>query len=81
MTLDKRSVEIAIAQLRSSFTSEGGDIHLVDVKEDGTVEVSLSGVCQDCEMSKMHLKMGVEQYLKQMVPGVREVITSEAKAV
>ncbi len=74
--LDRRSVEIALEQLRPSFNIEGGDIQLIDVREDGTVEVSLSGACHGCSMSVMHLKMGVEQYLKQMVPGVKEVVTN-----
>ena len=74
--LDRRSVEIALEQLRPSFNIEGGDIQLIDVREDGTVEVSLSGACHGCSMSVMHLKMGEEQYLKQMVPGVKEVVTN-----
>ena len=56
---------------------EGGDIKLIDVHDDGVVEVSLTGVCHGCAMSIMHLKMGVEQYLKQMVPGVTEVVAKE----
>ncbi len=77
MALDRISVERAIEQIRPSFTMEGGDIKLIDVHDDGVVEVSLTGVCHGCAMSIMHLKMGVEQYLKQMVPGVTEVVAKE----
>ncbi len=79
MQVDKRSVEIAIEQMRPSFMIEGGDIQLVDVREDGVVEVSLSGACHGCAMSLMHIKMGVEQYLKEMAPGVTEVVAREAQ--
>ena len=75
--VDRKSVEIALEQLRPSFNLEGGDIHLIDVHPDGVVEVSLSGACHGCAMSLMHLKNGVEQYLKQMVPGVTEMIVNE----
>jgi len=75
--VDRKSVEIALEQLRPSFLMEGGDIVLVDVSPDGVVEVRLGGACHGCEMSLMHLKMGVEQYLKQMVPGIKEVIADE----
>ncbi len=75
--VDRRSVEIALEDLRPSFKMEGGDIQLIDVREDGTVEVSLSGACHGCSMSLQHIKMGVEQHLKQMVPGVKEVIANE----
>ena len=75
--IDRRSVEIALDQLRPSFNIDGGDIQLVHVHDDGRVEVSLSGACHGCSMSIMHLKQGVEQYLKQMVPGVTEVVSNE----
>ncbi|MFH0764997.1 MAG: NifU family protein [Calditrichota bacterium] len=75
--MDRKSVETAIDQLRPSFTLEGGDIHLLNVQDNGVVEVSLSGTCHGCAMSLAHLKMGVEMYLKQMVPGVTEVIANE----
>jgi len=75
--VDRRSVEIALEQLRPSFLMEGGDIRLVDVSDDGVVEVALAGACHGCGMSIMHLKMGVEQYLKQMVPWVKEVVANE----
>ncbi len=80
MPLNRQSVQTVIDQLRSSFTVEGGDIQLLNVSEDGAVEVQLSGVCHGCAMSQMHLKMGVEQYLKQVVPGVKEVVILEATA-
>ena len=77
MNIDRRSVEIALEQLRPSFNIEGGDIRLIDVDEAGVVKVNLSGACHGCSMSLMHIKMGVEQYLKQMVPGITEFIANE----
>jgi len=56
---------------------EGGDIRLLDISEEGVVEVALSGACHGCGMSLMHIKMGVERWLMQMVPGVKEVIACE----
>ena len=77
MSIDRRSVEIALDQLRPSFNIEGGDIRLIDVKEEGIVEVGLSGACHGCGMATMHIKMGVESYLMENVPGVTEVVTSD----
>jgi len=48
-------------------------IFLVDVK-DGVVKLKLRGACGTCPMAAMTLKHGVEQVLKQNVPGVKEVI-------
>lgn len=77
MSVDRKSIENAIDQLRPSFNIEGGDIQFIGVDEEGVVEVSLTGACHGCAMSVMHLKMGVEQYLKDMVPGVTEVVTTD----
>jgi Fe-S cluster biogenesis protein NfuA len=52
---------------------DGGDIELVDITEDGVVQVRLTGACGGCPMSQMTLKMGVEKVLKQEVPGVIRV--------
>lgn len=77
MEIDLRSIELALEEIRPSFMLEGGDIRLLGVSEEGVVEVALSGACHGCGMSMMHIKMGVERWLKQMVPGVTEVVASE----
>jgi len=77
LEIDLRSIELALEEIRPSFMLEGGDIRLLGVSEEGVVEVALSGACHGCGMSMMHIKMGVERWLKQMVPGVTEVVASE----
>lgn len=77
MEIDRRSVELALDEIRPSFMVEGGDIRLMSISDDGVVEVALSGACHGCGMSMMHIKMGVERWLKEMVPGVSEVVAVE----
>lgn len=77
MQIDRRSVELALEEIRPSFMMEGGDIRLLSISDDGVVEVALSGACHGCGMSTMHIKAGVERWLKEMVPGVSEVIAAE----
>ena len=59
---------------RDLLRSDGGDIELVSVDESGTVKVRLKGACGSCPMSTMTLKMGVEKYLKEHLPEVKEVV-------
>ena len=66
-------VEKALEKIRPALQRDGGDIELVDIKEDGVVQVRLTGACGGCPMSQMTLKMGVEKALKQDVPGVTRV--------
>ena len=69
----KDKVEKALEDVRPSLQADGGDIELVEVKEDGTVMVRLQGACAGCPMSQMTLKQGVEAYLKKQIPEVLSV--------
>jgi Fe-S cluster biogenesis protein NfuA len=71
----REEVEKALESIRPALQADGGDIELVDVGEDGTVQVRLTGACGACPMSQMTLKMGVEKTLKKIVPKVTSVIT------
>ncbi len=71
----KEKVQKALEDVRPSLQADGGDIELVEVKEDGTVLVKLKGACNGCPMSQMTLKQGVEAYLKKQIP---EVLTVES---
>ncbi len=64
----------AIQDVRPSLQADGGDIELVNVTDDGIVQVRLTGSCGSCPYSLMTLKQGVEAYLKKVVPEVKEVV-------
>ena len=64
-----------IDKVRPALQRDGGDVELVEVLEDGTVKVRLTGACAGCPMSKLTLKNGIERLLKQEVPGVKEVVS------
>lgn len=66
-------VEAAMERIRPAVEADGGGIELVNVKDDGTVEVRMTGGCVGCAMSSLTLKAGVERYLKAMVPEVKTV--------
>lgn len=70
----REQVEAALEHIRPMLQQDGGDIELVDVKEDGTVVVELQGHCSGCHMSQVTLSQGVERLLKEQVPGVTRVI-------
>jgi Fe-S cluster biogenesis protein NfuA len=78
MAIDIKSIEEkvvnAIEQLRPFLHADGGDMELVEVKEDATVVVKLLGACSDCSMSMMTLKAGLEESVKKAAPEVKEVI-------
>jgi Fe-S cluster biogenesis protein NfuA len=75
MTLKEKVAE-ALEEIRPALVAHGGDVSLIDVTEDGIVEVELEGSCKGCPMSQMTLTMGIERQLKELFPevaGIRNV--------
>ena len=69
----KEQVQEVLNIIRPSLQADGGDVELVDVK-DGVVSVRLKGACAGCPMSTMTLKNGIERFLKEKIPAVKEVV-------
>jgi len=72
----KDRVAKALERVRPYLQSDGGDIDLVDVSEDGTVKVKLKGACHGCPYSLQTLKAGVEQAIMKEVPEIKRVISA-----
>jgi len=53
--------------------ADGGNVELVNVTDEGIVEVRLTGACVSCPMSQMTLRAGVERALIREIPGIRRV--------
>lgn len=66
-------VKNALETIRPYLKADGGDVELVQITDDGIVEVKLTGACVGCPMSQMTLRAGVERALLREVPGIRRV--------
>lgn len=64
-------------KIRPGVRLDGGDIELVGVK-DGVVTIRLFGACDDCPMSPVTLRAGVERILRQEVPNIKGVLAVES---
>ncbi len=69
-------VTYALEKIRPFLNKDGGDIELIEVKED-VVYVKLHGNCNGCPMSFSTMKLGVENTIKQHAPEIREVLNIE----
>ncbi len=69
----RKRIEKAIDTVRPYLHADGGDVEVVNVTEDGIVEVKLVGACGTCPMSQMTLRAGVERALMREVPEVKRV--------
>lgn len=72
--VDKDEVLAVLDMIRPSLIADGGDVTLVDIEDDGTVVVELTGACKGCPLSALTLANGIERILKERVEGVAHVV-------
>ena len=70
----RERIDRALEELRPFLRSDGGDITLMAVKDDLTVEVELQGACAHCAQAAMTMKAGVEEAVRRAVPEVTQVV-------
>ena len=69
-----KRIHITLDEVRPFLKSDGGDITLVDLENDGTVKVQLHGACIGCSVNQMTLKSGVEMTIKKHAPEITSVV-------
>jgi Fe-S cluster biogenesis protein NfuA len=69
-----KKVDAVIEYIRPYLQADGGDVKLIDITDDLTVKVKLTGACNGCPFSMMTLKSGIENAVKEKVPELKEVI-------
>lgn len=74
--MDKQIIMALDEYVRPAVEGDGGHIAFHSFKN-GVVTVTLRGSCSGCPSSTVTLKSGIETLLKQMVPGVEEVVAEE----
>ena len=67
-------VQTLIDEIRPYLQGDGGDCELIDIDDEGTVQLRFVGACGGCPSSTATLKMGIENYLKEKAPWVKEVL-------
>lgn len=67
-------IEEILESIRPALKADGGDVEFVRFNEKaGVVELRLLGACEDCPISMMTLKEGIEQRLKSGIASITEV--------
>ncbi|HYG15243.1 MAG TPA: NifU family protein [Bacteroidia bacterium] len=69
-----KKVEDVLDSMRPFLRADGGNVELVEIKDDKFVTLRLLGACSNCEMSHMTMKAGIEEGIKKAVPQVESVI-------
>ncbi len=74
LTVKERVIK-ALDRIRPYLQSDGGGIELLEVTEDLSVKVKLTGACHGCPYAMQTLKAGVEQAIIKEVPEIKGVIS------
>lgn len=76
---DPALVEQALDDIRPYLRSHGGEVEVVEVRS-GVVRVRLTGSCSGCTASAITLQHGVEEALRDHLPGFRGLEVEEDEA-
>ncbi len=70
----RRAVEEHLDRLRPALIADGGNVELVAVDADGTVQIALQGQCTTCPAQQATVQIGLEEPLRATIPGVKAVV-------
>jgi Fe-S cluster biogenesis protein NfuA len=70
----------ALNEVRPFLEVDGGNVEIVDVTDEMTVQVRWLGNCENCSMSRMTMKAGIEQAIKSKIPEIRSVVAMNGVA-
>ncbi|MCD8479456.1 MAG: NifU family protein [Candidatus Cloacimonetes bacterium] len=73
--ISREKLESVLDKVRPAIQADGGDVELINIREDNVVEVRLKGACHGCPMATLTLKAGIERIVKEEIPEVVEVIS------
>jgi Fe-S cluster biogenesis protein NfuA len=66
-------IQLVLEHIRPYLQIDGGDVELVNITDDGIVEVKLLGACDKCAMSPMTLRAGIERAIMHEVPEIKRI--------
>ena len=72
--IPREEVEAVLDRLRPALIADGGNVELIEIEADGTVRVSMQGVCADCPAQATTVRLGLEEPLREALPGISSVI-------
>ncbi len=67
-----------IDKIRPFLISDGGNLEFVKY-EDNIVYIRMMGACADCAMIDLTLKEGIEEFIVNEVPEVKEVVNIDSE--
>ena len=64
MAINRDLLNATLDVIRQSLQTDGGDVELIDVSDDGTVTLEMTGSCAGCPMSAYDMSEGLDHIPK-----------------
>ena len=65
--------ELALDTIRPYLATDGGNVKILEITQEGTLRLELLGSCGSCPMSSMTMKAGIEDAVRRLVPEISYV--------
>jgi Fe-S cluster biogenesis protein NfuA len=65
--------EQALDTIRPYLATDGGNVKILEITQEGTLRLELLGSCGSCPMSAMTMKAGIEDAVRRLVPEIANV--------
>ncbi len=66
-------IDKALDSIRPHLAVDGGNVEIVEVTTDMQLKIKWLGNCENCFMSMMTMKAGIEQVVIAQVPEIKSV--------
>ena len=66
-------VNLGLEKVRPFLQSDGGDVKIIDLSDEGVLTLEFIGNCSSCSMSNMTFKSGIEENVLREAPEVKLV--------
>lgn len=67
-------IDKALDTIRPHLAVDGGNVEVVEVTDDMQLKIKWLGNCENCFMSVMTMKAGIEEVVKTQVPEIKSVM-------
>ena len=66
-------VDLGLEKVRPFLKSDGGDVKVVNLSDDGVLTLEFLGNCSSCNMSNMTFKSGIEENVINVSSEIKSV--------
>lgn len=73
-------VDLGLEKVRPFLKSDGGDVKVVNLSDDGVLTLEFLGNCSSCNMSNMTFKSGIEENVMNVSSEIKSVKVTNISA-